>query len=120
MKILFLDDSIERIKVVKDYLGKKPNVLHIAESAPQAISFLKKHSPYDIVMLDHDLHDVNIIGEKTGFAVAQHITTMDKSILPKRIVIHSMNPVGAQRMKTLLNINGIKSELVPFTPRMFV
>jgi len=120
MKILFLDDSNERINTIKKYLGVKSNILHIAESAPKAIALLKKYSPYDIVLLDHDLGDVNIIGEKTGYAVAKFITEMKPKLLPKRIIIHSHNPIGAMKMEAILKINGIKSEKIPFSERMFV
>lgn len=121
MKILFLDDSTERIKVMKNNFGKKPNRLDVAETSRQAVHLLKKNSPYDMVMLDHDLgiESRTTRIEETGFQVAKFITTLNTRLQPARIVIHTHNPVGAQRIKALLDIHKIKCEISPFSVRMF-
>lgn len=71
-----------------------------AETAEEAIAILKKESPFDIVYLDHDLGNTVYApsDEKSGFFVAQFITEMPSDKLPKRVIVHSHNPIGARNM----------------------
>lgn len=102
MKVLFLDDDKERMKHARKYFMN--DTLSEAETAEQAIRMLEKYSPYDLVSLDHDLGG-NIYcpsDEVSGYAVAKFISTMPTEKLPKRVVIHSFNPVGANNMINVL------------------
>ena len=86
-----------------------------AETAEQAIRMLEKYSPYDLVSLDHDLGG-NICcpsDEVSGYVVAKYISEMPIDKLPKCVVIHSFNPVGAENM-----INVLRG-IVPLTRQPF-
>lgn len=101
-KILFLDDNKQRHKAVK------PHFLHDeAYTAQEAIVLLQKHK-YEIVFLDHDLGGKEMVAsegtEETGYTVVKWIAE-NKPVIPL-IVVHSLNPVGAENMVTLLrNLN---------------
>lgn len=105
MKILFLDDDAERHARFK--------VAHIgievtyASSAMEAIDALKAIC-FDEAYLDHDLG-----GEKSqmtlppwhegsGYDVAVYISTLPEDRRPYKVVIHSYNPAGAERMEKVL------------------
>jgi hypothetical protein len=113
-KILFLDDSEERInrfkaKFVHDYIS-------ISRTASEAISLLEKNS-FDILFLDHDLGGKIYCpsDEVSGYAVAEYVATkMNKNKLPSKIVIHSYNPSGAKNMLAILHKNGIQAIYEPF------
>ena len=102
MKVLFLDDDPNRMKYARLYFSK--DELSEAETAEQAIKMLEKYSPYDLVLLDHDLGGKVYCpsDEVSGYAVAKHISEMPKEKLPLRVVIHSFNPAGAENMIRVL------------------
>jgi len=114
MKVFFLDDDKIRLKKAK------PNFIGCewfeAETAEDAIKVLTEHSPFDLVSLDHDLGG-NVYcpsDEVSGHEVAKFITTLPADKLPKRIIIHSFNPVGAQSMQHTFDDAGIRSLRIPF------
>ena len=114
MKVLFLDDDRTRLdKARRSFIGC---VFHEAETAEEAIRLLKENSPYDLVSLDHDLGGQIYVqsDEVSGYEVAIFIPTMDEDKLPKRIIIHSFNPVGAVNMQRVLEDGGIRSLRIPF------
>jgi CheY-like chemotaxis protein len=76
-----------------------------AETAAQAIRMLEKYSPYDLVSLDHDLGGKIYCPSdgNSGYMVARHIAQMSFEKLPKRVIIHSFNPVGAENMQNVLS-----------------
>jgi CheY-like chemotaxis protein len=104
-RILFLDDNKERHRAVK------PHFLHDeAYTTSDAIALLQKHN-YDIVFLDHDLEGKEMLApandllteykaEETGFTVVKWIVA-NKPVIPL-IVVHSLNPAGAESMVSLL------------------
>lgn len=102
MRVLFLDDDPNRRRIAREYFAGHD--LSEAETAQQAIHMLKKYSPYDLVHLDHDLGgDVFApSNEVSGFHVAQFIVGMEADKLPKRVVVHSYNPGGANKMLWML------------------
>lgn len=102
MKILFLDDDPSRRRYARDYfLGHE---LSEAETAEQAIGLLKKYSPYDLVMLDHDLGGKTFVpsDEVSGYHVAEYIAGMLADVCPKSVIVHSYNFAGADRMMRVL------------------
>lgn len=80
--------------------------------------------PWDVVHLDHDLGDfvegdtyVDGWGrrqEYNGCHAASRICEMPDAALPKRVVIHSINPEGSRTMKQMLQRRGIPVVWEPF------
>lgn len=101
MKILILDDDDFRHQVFAENLTGH-SVTHTRNSA-EFFNALGKEQ-FDIVFLDHDLGDIVFDPYKreiTGTHVAQGmVDKLDK--IPK-CVIHSWNPSGAQRMRSILS-----------------
>jgi len=102
MKILFLDDDINRRRLFRE--SCKDHDLSEVETSDDAIKFLEKYSPYDLVSLDHDLGGQVYVAsdEKSGYHVALYISQMSKDKLPKKVIIHSYNFVGAKKMFDVL------------------
>jgi CheY-like chemotaxis protein len=102
MKVLFLDDDKGRLKKA-EILFVNDELIKV-ETAEQAIEILEKNSPFDLVSLDHDLGGEMFCpsDEVSGFAVAKYISQMPKDKLPKKVVVHSFNPDGAQKMMDVL------------------
>lgn len=78
------------------------------KSAAAAIAVLKAGQITE-VSLDHDLeaaHYEGYFGSGTGQSVADFIAGM--AAPPARITIHSLNPIGAARMKASMEDAGLK------------
>lgn len=105
MKILFLDDDVERHTRFKAaHIGVD---VTYAWTSIDAINALKSIC-FDEAYLDHDLG-----GEKShmtlpsrhegsGYDVAVYISTLEADRRPYKVVIHSYNPAGAERMERAL------------------
>lgn len=113
MRILFLDDDYERLELAKKNFDGHD--LYLATTVKEAINCLEDASPFDMVYLDHDLGGKQMVesGESTGYEVAEFIKQMPKYLLPKRVIIHSFNPVGALNMLNLLKTS-VDCLYVPF------
>lgn len=107
MRVLILDDDMMRHKIFNQKLIG--HVVTNVYTSKEAIDELENED-WDIVFLDHDLGGKIYVesGENTGYEVAQWLNN-NPSKQPKRIVIHSYNPTGAQNMKQLLS----DAEVVP-------
>jgi CheY-like chemotaxis protein len=113
MKILFLDDQEERQKIFR-HINKDHDIVG-AYTSEEAILLLEKHSPFDMISLDHDLGGIYLPSdENSGYAVAEFISKMDKKLLPENIVIHSWNERGALNMMDVLKKAEIKTVYKPF------
>lgn len=112
LRILVLEDMSARIEYFKDRLkGHDVYYFDTAEDAIQALSLIKD-KPWDMIFLDHDLGGrvfVSSSDPNTGYAVAEYISNND--IDAKQIIIHSLNPAGAQRMKAVLP----QANVIPYT-----
>lgn len=105
MKILFLDDDLNRHQIFKQNL---PGIdIDQAFSAKDAIEKINKNT-YNVVFLDHDLsehhyRDESSNDDETGQMVAKYISN-NKEKFPNDVVIvlHSLNPVGRAEMKKIL------------------
>ncbi len=125
MRILILDDDdIRHKEFAKRFAGH--DVKHVMSHTAAMVALIEDE-PYDLVHLDHDLND--FVEYNPGFPGQGHIefTGMDTAVFitnrlaynkqPGRIVIHSWNPAGAQRMLRHLQHEGIQSTTYePFTP----
>lgn len=103
MRIFILEDSKSRIQKFKDKLNRTGISLFIATSANEAYHLFEEEKEFDIMFLDHDLGG-KVFMESTnlnsGFQVAKYIKEND--IKAKRIIIHSLNSVGAINMNNIL------------------
>ena len=115
---LFLDD--ERIpKDVTRYISDIryiQNIWFIVRSYDQFVSIIKEEGIPKIVSFDHDLADFHYkcqndikydeMEEKTGYHCARWLINYcidNKLNLPKTVLIHSMNNVGAENIRSLFN-----------------
>ena len=109
MKILILEDSPERIKTFKRKLMNHDT--YFFDNVEEAKKALKLLGPFDIVFLDHDLDDrvfVNSNDANTGYQLAKYIA--ENNINIPDVIIHTMNPVGAENIKSVLP----KAVICPF------
>lgn len=95
MKILFLDDDIDRCKLFYDTLNNEHDIT-IVHTAASCIHKLKTEE-YDIISLDHDLGGTVYApsDEYSGYAVAKYIADNE---IGTPVVIHSYNRTGATNM----------------------
>lgn len=117
MRVLFLDDNLNRAKLAIETF--KNDDLFLSPSASHAVSTLEEcvdTSPWDLVMLDHDLGGEENAWqegkEPTGMVVVDWIVEHRPAI--KRIVIHSWNVPAAERMVSKLIFSGYSAVRKPF------
>lgn len=94
MNILFLDDSLERIKQFRSWVPSAT----IVENASDCIKKLENEA-WDIVFLDHDLGGLEYVAtheKNTGSEVVRWIIGNKPSV--GRFVVHSLNFNAAQGM----------------------
>ena len=111
MKVLFLDDNLLRLKLAKQhFIGYE---LFLTETVEETIKLLETESPFDLVSLDHDLGGKTFVpsDKKSGYEVAKFIYLMPDK--PKKVIVHSFNPVGAENMMRVLN-SVVSVEHIPF------
>ena len=78
----------------------------------------------DTISLDHDIsHQVSVDGHSRPFACLENFSAVCyfigekyKGLTPPKIILHTSNPVGAQRMRHILESYGLKSEYQPGKP----
>jgi DNA-binding NarL/FixJ family response regulator len=113
MKILILEDNPIRIEQFRQLL--KNQELTITDTVSCAEELCKQIN-YDIMFLDHDLGCriwVDSQEENTGYQFVKWLVEI--SLQRKALIyIHSMNPVGANKMLNLLLDNGYDGIWVPF------
>jgi DNA-binding response OmpR family regulator len=98
-RILILEDSLERHRQFREKFG-----LHvvIVDTTSEAIKLLAEKR-WDILFLDHDLGDEGNVpsGPGTGYEVACWLEE-HQSHMPKKVVLHSSNQPGRNKMKAAL------------------
>lgn len=110
MKVLILEDNKERIKLFKKAF-KASDYCFIVDSVKQAKKVYEENTPFDIIFLDHDLDNrqyVSSLEENTGYQFAKYLA--EKKAIG-RIIVHSLNVVGARNICNLLP----QAERIPFT-----
>lgn len=133
MRILVLDDDDVRHEAFSFFFGRRmihDDDLEVTQvkSFQGAVDELISKPQFDIVFLDHDLNDFHYRSlnapagvvvrkedkaryELTGFDVAHYIAkVMDKTKLPKLVVVHSWNPPAADGMMEFLYENNIPAK----------
>lgn len=113
MKILILEDSIERLDFFREKL--KAYELHIFNHAKDAIEYVQNNT-VDLAFLDHDLEnqhhispELPITGSEFTRFIVEHNLMKDTTI-----IIHSMDAVGSEYMYSTLKKAGYKVERIPF------
>ncbi|CAK0754070.1 hypothetical protein CCP3SC1_220026 [Gammaproteobacteria bacterium] len=111
MNILFLDDSDERWLIFNKFTQGFKRVDFITTSSG-AIQLLQSEQ-YDAIFLDYDLGKDGIeANEENGLKVAEWISA-NLSYQPK-IVLHTGDLNGAEKMCHTLKQGGFKSNHTPF------
>ena len=106
MKVLFLDDEEVRFDIVKAFFED----LTWVKNSNEAIKELNAKK-YDLVFLDHDLGYYD-----NSVPVAKELIKLPTALMPDKIVVHSLNTVGARNLIDILlekyKTNQLK--LIPF------
>jgi CheY-like chemotaxis protein len=102
MKILFLEDNESRVRKARQRLNNC-DVVFVATAA-EALTALVAHSPFDVAALDHDLGGQIMVesDENSGYAVACAIRDLAPELWPRKVVIHSFNPTGSEKMMSAI------------------
>lgn len=122
MRILILDDIRFRHDSF-DRIYEGDDVRHAYKYSH--FIYLLNGVVWDIVHLDHDLGDfvddadtyVDGWGktrEYNGQHAAMRICELSDGMLPKHVIIHSVNPEGARAMKSMLENRGLSVVWEPF------
>jgi hypothetical protein len=114
MKILLLEDSLNRIEKFKQLF--KNQKLFISDNIKDA-QITCKLNEFPVMFLDHDLGNriwVDSNEENTGYQFVKWLTEnqLQKNSL---IYIHSMNPIGANKMLNLLKDNNRDGIWIPYS-----
>jgi CheY-like chemotaxis protein len=114
VRILFLDDMEQRHRDAPERFGFDGADVVSVWSHNEAVAALGANEPFDVAYLDHDLPSLTGAVEKTGYHVALHIAQMAPDRRPRRIVVHSSNPLGRRLMAELLADAGCDVVIEPF------
>ncbi len=109
-----MDDDEERhARFVRAHVG---HVITQVRDVWQAKRALETAEPYDFACLDHDLGGQQMVesGNASGYAVAEYIAEMPAEKRPRRVIVHSFNPVGVQNMVRVLKDAGVSTIKAPF------
>ena len=132
---LFLDD-FRRPEDAFNYMGLPIYNLEdwvVVRNYYAFISVVQGKGIPDVVSFDHDLADEHYKNqefdynspdsEKTGYHCAKWLIDYcldNNEELPKRIIIHSMNPYGSRNIeslfKTFAKVYGVQYEQIPMNP----
>jgi hypothetical protein len=113
MKLLILEDNLERINKFK--LLFKNQDLYLCQSAQIAKDACLLNN-FNVLWLDHDLDGKqweDSQKENTGYTFVKWLVDneLQKDAL---IYVHSMNPIGANKMLNYLKDNGYDGIWIPF------
>jgi CheY-like chemotaxis protein len=110
MRIFVLEDSDYRINYFKSLFNKEGIILEIANTVEEGKKLLSTQKSWDVIFLDHDLEGeiyVDSNYHNTGYQLAKYIR---QYIEYDRVILHTMNTVGAANMKAVLE----DAEIIPF------
>ena len=111
MRILFLDDDAARHRKAHQLYGD--DAIYVFNYR-EAVAAFGSASQFDVAYLDHDLIEQTAAVEKTGYDVAKYIVSLPAEQRPKRVIIHSHNELGRERMAELLTKAGCQVSIEPF------
>ena len=120
MRILILDDEqVRHDDLTKFYSGHEVvNTTTYSEFVRE----LESGSPWDLIHLDHDLGPGDSYLDGWGnmqFFTGQHaairVCELHDDQLPGEVIVHSVNPLGAQNMVSDLKSRKVKATWRPYT-----
>jgi hypothetical protein len=112
MRILILEDCPERMEQFRKRL--QGHYIKDYSNTKNCIEALKNDGPWNYLFLDNDLGCVfENPGDGTGYEVAKFIAD-NNSLAPDKIIIHSLNNIGALAMQRVLGQSNIKADYIPF------
>lgn len=119
-RILIVEDDEGRCSWFRAQLSDYE--LDITCDVTEAIGWLKERD-YRTIFLDHDLVTEHYAAtdfddERTGYAVARWLAAHPEYQREAKIVIHSLNYPGAERMLRVLQESGRQAIHIPFTALM--
>lgn len=97
MRVLLIDDIREPSYIQYAYGVGVTDIAKTYDSGIQALI----QGNWDLVLLDHDLADFKDGVERTGYSIMCFLEE-NPQYLPKQIRIVSDNPVGRQRMQSII------------------
>lgn len=106
MKIFILEDAPSRMRQFRYYLKElfPEYTIHHAVEVDRAIKILEENEgEWDKIFLDHDLEGnvfVPSSHRQTGYTLAKYIK--ENNIKYKECIIHTLNPVGAKNIQSIL------------------
>lgn len=109
------DDPLRQLWFQEHFAGQQ---FELTANVRQAINWLRERN-YSLLLLDHDLvyeHYLSSLpdDERSGFAVAAWLAAHPNCQAGARIVIHSVNYGGSERMCEVLRRAGRKVQHIPF------
>jgi CheY-like chemotaxis protein len=111
--ILLVEDSPARCAWFRKRLGG----CDVTCDAAEAIEWLGQND-YDLILLDHDLREAHYSSvsddDDTGYAVAAWLAENPEAQRGARVIVHSLNFVGAGRMVEVMSEAGRECEHIPF------
>lgn len=111
--ILILDDNPNRHRsFARNLVGHPKKHVH---TAPETIAALEQHAP-SLLFLDFDLDQFGRSIEEvgTGLDVADFLISNVQDFAPQtRVVVHSLNPLGADEMVRRLMAAGYSVQYAP-------
>lgn len=126
MRILIVDDSKERHEGFHNALASGHSLTHCLGYHTAVLAMLKEE-PFDLVLLDHDLGDFEdtkdnsilpgVYGHSyyTGLDVAIRLAFIYREAEKRpKVIVHSHNPDGADRIKAHLKEAGFTVIVHPY------
>jgi hypothetical protein len=104
---IYIDDVRKDYRWLYSHFNPKDWVIVLCHNYFEAVAALqraKRESDYTVVDLDHDLGLDEVNSELSGYDICKYI--VENNIPLFGFLIHSMNPVGSERMRNLLNDYG--------------
>jgi CheY-like chemotaxis protein len=127
MRVLVVEDDAERVRWFTRNVDARGHSVDYAFTAAEGIRLLNESGPYGGIFLDHDLAPAHYaayldpdvapgdsLDAETGYAVAKWLAENPAASRDAKIVVHSMNYPGSQRMATALWRGGRDCAVVPF------
>jgi CheY-like chemotaxis protein len=115
VNIFVLEDSLERVATFEVLLSKAfPSSEITFENEVEEAKKKLLSERFDLIFLDHDLGGKVFVDSSqpdTGYQIAKFIS--DNKIKCQQIIVHSMNPTGAQNMLSVLKPR-YNAVLMPF------
>jgi len=78
MKVLIVDDELELVKFLRDFICEKGHKVDTAYDGGRAIALIKAH-PYDVIFADHNMPEL------TGLEIAKYVR--QENLETKTIII---------------------------------